>query len=186
MIHRRTNGPFCPNFKIKDIWAPESKESMNIAYLLIGGNEGDRSAYLQETIRRIRYPGSKLLRQSSVYETAAWGKTGQPSFLNQALILETPMDAPALMEALLATEEELGRVRTERYGSRTVDIDILFFNEEVIRLSWLTIPHPEVARRRFALTPLDEIAPGYVHPVLQKTIHVLLAECEDQLEVKKL
>jgi len=159
---------------------------MNIAYLLIGGNEGDRSAYLQETTRRIQYPGSRLLQKSSVYETAAWGKTEQAAFLNQALMLETPLDAPSLMKRLLATEEELGRVRTERYGSRTIDIDILFFNEDVIQLPWLTIPHPEVARRRFALTPLDEIAPGYIHPVLHKTIHTLLAECPDQLEVKKL
>ncbi|MBN8852523.1 MAG: 2-amino-4-hydroxy-6-hydroxymethyldihydropteridine diphosphokinase [Sphingobacteriales bacterium 50-39] len=159
---------------------------MNIAYLLIGGNEGDRSAYLQETTRRIQYPGSRLLQASSIYETAAWGKTDQAAFLNQALALETPLDAPALMKRLLATEEELGRVRTERYGSRTIDIDILFFNEDVIQLPWLTIPHPEVARRRFALTPLDEIAPGYIHPVLHKTIHRLLAECPDLLEVKKL
>ncbi len=159
---------------------------MNIAYLLIGGNEGDRSAYLKETTRRIQYPGSRLLEASSVYETAAWGKTEQKAFLNQALVLESPLDAPSLMKRLLATEEELGRVRTERYGSRTIDIDILFFNEDVIRLPWLTIPHPEVARRRFALTPLDEIAPGLVHPILHKTIHILLAECPDQLEVKKL
>jgi 2-amino-4-hydroxy-6-hydroxymethyldihydropteridine diphosphokinase len=159
---------------------------MNIAYLLIGGNEGDRTAYLQETTRRIQYPGSRLLRQSSLYETAAWGKTDQAPFLNQALALETPMDAPSLMKCLLATEEELGRVRKERYGSRTIDIDILFFNEDVIRLPWLTIPHPEVARRRFALAPLDEIASDYIHPILRKTIHELLAECPDQLEVKKL
>lgn len=159
---------------------------MNIGYLLIGGNKGDRSAYLQETARRIQYPGSRLLRQSSVFETAAWGKTDQPAFLNQALILETPLDAPSLMKCLLATEEELGRVRTERYGPRTIDIDILFFNEDIIRLPWLTIPHPEVARRRFALAPLEEIASGYTHPILHKTINELLAECPDQLEVKKI
>jgi len=159
---------------------------MNIAYLLIGGNEGDRSAYLQETTRRIQTPGARILRQSSLYETAAWGKTDQPSFLNQALALETPMDAPALMKSLLAIEEQMGRKRTERYGSRTIDIDILFFNRDIIRLPWLTIPHPEVANRRFALQPMDEIAPDYVHPVLGRTIRQLLAECPDQLQVKKL
>lgn len=84
---------------------------MNIAYLLIGGNEGDRSAYLQETTRRIQYPGSRLLKKSSVYETAAWGKTEQAAFLNQALMLETPLDAPSLMKRLLTTEEELGNYR---------------------------------------------------------------------------
>jgi 2-amino-4-hydroxy-6-hydroxymethyldihydropteridine diphosphokinase len=159
---------------------------MNIAYLLIGGNEGDRSAYLRETTRQIGSPGSRIIRQSSVYETAAWGKTDQPAFLNQALIVETPLDAPALMQRMLAIEEQMGRIRTERYGSRTIDIDILFFNEDIIRLPWLIIPHPEVANRRFALEPLNEIAPDYVHPVLQKTIHELLTLCPDKLEVKKL
>lgn len=159
---------------------------MNIAYLLIGGNEGDRSANLQETIRRMTAQGARIIRQSSVYETAAWGKTDQAPFLNQALILETPLDAPALMKQLLSTEEQMGRVRTERYGSRTIDIDILFFNEDVIGLPWLTIPHPEVANRRFALTPMAEIAPDYVHPVLEKTIHELLELCPDKLEVKKI
>jgi len=110
----------------------------------------------------------------------------QSADFNQALILETPLDAPALMRQLLETEEQMGRIRTERYGSRTIDIDILFFNEDVVRLSWLTIPHPEVANRRFALVPTDEIAPDYVHPVLRKTIHELLDQCPDTLEVKKI
>lgn len=159
---------------------------MNIAYLLIGGNEGDRLAYLQETVRRIETPDTRIVRQSAVYETAAWGKTDQPAFLNQALVLETSLDAPALLRQLLATEEQMGRVRYQRYGSRTIDIDILFFNSAVIRLPELIIPHPEIARRRFALMPMDEIAPGYVHPVLGKTIHELLNQCPDKLEVKKL
>ena len=102
------------------------------------------------------------------------------------MILETPLDAPALMKQLLSTEEQMGRVRTERYGSRTIDIDILFFNEEVIRLPWLTIPHPEVANRRFALAPMEEIAPDYRHPVLRKTVRELLTQCPDKLEVKKI
>jgi len=159
---------------------------MNIAYLLIGGNQGDRLAYLQETIRRIEAADARIVRQSAVYETAAWGKTDQPAFLNQALILETTLDAPILLKRLLAIEEQMGRIRIERYGARTIDIDILFFNSAVIRLPELTIPHPEVARRRFALVPMDEIAPGYVHPILQKTIHELLDQCPDRLEVKKL
>ena len=159
---------------------------MNIAYLLIGGNQGDRSAYLQETVRRIATPDARIIRQSSVYETAAWGKTDQPAFLNQALALETSLDAPTLMRRMLRIEEQMGRVRTERYGARTIDIDMLFFNSAIIRLPELTIPHPEVARRRFALVPMDEIAPDYVHPLLGKTIHELLDQCPDKLEVKKL
>ena len=131
-------------------------------------------------------PETRVIRRSSIYETAAWGKTDQAPFLNQAIVLETSLDAPTLMRQLLTLEEQMGRVRTERYGSRTIDIDILFFNEDVIRLPWLTIPHPEVANRRFALGPMDEIAAGYVHPILQKTIHELLTQCPDKLDVKKL
>ena len=131
-------------------------------------------------------PETRVIRRSSIYETAAWGKTDQAPFLNQAIVLETSLDAPTLMRQLLTLEEQMGRVRTERYGSRTIDIDILFFNEDVIRLPWLTIPHPEVANRRFALVPMDEIAADYVHPVLQKTIHALLTQCPDKLDVKKL
>ena len=159
---------------------------MNIAYLLIGGNQGDRSAYLQETVRRIETPDARIIRQSSMYETAAWGKTDQPAFLNQALMLETSLDGPTLMRRMLTIEEQMGRVRTERYGARTIDIDMLFFNSAIIRLPELTVPHPEVARRRFALAPMDEIAPDYVHPLLGKTIHELLDQCPDKLEVKKL
>ncbi|HVU84049.1 MAG TPA: 2-amino-4-hydroxy-6-hydroxymethyldihydropteridine diphosphokinase [Puia sp.] len=159
---------------------------MNIAYLLIGGNQGDRSAYLQETVRRMETQDARIIRQSSVYETAAWGKTDQPAFLNQALMLETSLDGPTLMRRMLTVEEQMGRVRTERYGARTIDIDMLFFNSAVIRLPELTIPHPEVARRRFALVPMDEIAPDYVHPILEETIHELLDQCPDKLEVKKL
>ena len=129
---------------------------------------------------------ARVIRQSSLYETAAWGKTDQAAFLNQALMLETSLDAPTLMKRLLTLEEQMGRVRAERYGARTIDIDILFFNTDIIRLPWLVIPHPEVANRRFALVPMDEIAADYVHPVLQKTIHALLTQCPDKLDVKKL
>ena len=131
-------------------------------------------------------PETRVIRRSSIYETAAWGKTDQAAFLNQAIVLETSLDAPTLMRQLLTLEEQMGRVRIERYGSRTIDIDILFFNEDVIRLPWLAIPHPEVANRRFALAPMDEIAADYVHPILQKTIHELLTQCPDKLDVKKL
>ena len=158
---------------------------MNISYLLIGGNQGDRPARLAAARNFIRATGGDMLLASSIYETAAWGKTDQPDFLNQALKVSTDQDAQAWLLTLLGIEEKMGRRRDQRYGPRIIDIDILFFNNSITREPGLTIPHPEIQNRRFALTPLDEIAPFFVHPVLQKTIRELLAECTDPLTVKQ-
>jgi len=158
---------------------------MNISYLLIGGNEGNRMAWLADACAQIEESAGIILRLSSFYETAAWGKTDQDDFLNQALQVQTELDAPSLLFALLKIEEKMGRRRMEKWGSRLIDIDILFFNEEIIRLPELVIPHPEIQNRRFALVPMEEIAPLYIHPVLERSIRDLLAECPDKLDVKK-
>lgn len=183
-------GKYKPDFvrftKNKDIWAPESKESMNISYLLIGGNEGNRFQQLATARGKITAAGGVILRASSLYETAAWGKTDQPHFLNQALEVSTGLDAPAWLLTLLGIEEQMGRRRAEKYGARNIDIDILFFNNSIIRLPQLIIPHPEIQYRRFALTPVAEIAPALIHPVLGRSIQELLAECTDPLTVKKI
>jgi 2-amino-4-hydroxy-6-hydroxymethyldihydropteridine diphosphokinase len=120
-----------------------------------------------------------------LYETAAWGKTDQPSFLNQALEIETELDAVQLMKQILEIEKFMGRERKEKYGPRVIDIDILLFNNEQYDLPFLEIPHPQMQNRRFALTPLAEIANDLQHPVLKKSIGQLLRECPDKLEVKK-
>jgi 2-amino-4-hydroxy-6-hydroxymethyldihydropteridine diphosphokinase len=159
---------------------------MNISYLLIGGNQGDRPARLAAARNFITAAGGNILLASSIYETAAWGKTDQPDFLNQALKVSTVQDAPAWLLTLLSIEEKMGRRRDERYGPRIIDIDILFFNNSIVRQPQLIIPHPEMQNRRFALTPLEEIAPFFIHPVLQKTIRELLAECTDPLTVKQI
>ncbi|HUB61140.1 MAG TPA: 2-amino-4-hydroxy-6-hydroxymethyldihydropteridine diphosphokinase [Puia sp.] len=158
---------------------------MNISYLLIGGNQGDRRARLAEARKLITEAGGQILLASHLYETAAWGKTDQPDFLNQALKVATSRDAPAWLLTLLDIEEQMGRRREEKYGPRIIDIDILFFNNSIVREPRLTIPHPEIRHRRFALTPLEEIAPFLIHPVFQKTIRELLAECTDPLAVKQ-
>jgi 2-amino-4-hydroxy-6-hydroxymethyldihydropteridine diphosphokinase len=157
---------------------------MNISYLLIGGNEGDRPAHLAEARAKISLSAGPILQSSSIYETAPWGKAGQPDFLNQALEISTRLDAPALMKRMLEVEEAMGRRRLEKYGPRIIDIDILFFNDAIIREPGLVIPHPELANRRFVLTPMEEIAPKWRHPVLNRTVRELLAECTDPLEVK--
>jgi 2-amino-4-hydroxy-6-hydroxymethyldihydropteridine diphosphokinase len=181
---KKISAPAIP--KIKIFGPPKVMESMNISYLLIGGNQGDRLARLALARDLITKAGGDILLASALYETAAWGKTDQPDFLNQALKVATEKSAPAWLLTLLDIEEQMGRRRQEKYGPRIIDIDILFFNNSIIHEPRLTIPHPEIQHRRFALTPLEEIAPFLIHPVLGKTIRELLAECTDPLAVKQL
>ena len=158
---------------------------MNKAYLLTGSNLGDREEYLATARSFINEQCGTIVTASSLYETAAWGKTDQPSFLNQALELETALNAKQLIRRILKIEKMMGRIRDEKYGPRLIDIDILLFNNEKHNYEFLKVPHPEMQNRRFALLPLAEIAPRIIHPVLNKTINELLKECKDELPVKK-
>ena len=158
---------------------------MNRAYLLIGGNLGDRKQNLGKARELIALHGGDITNASSIYETAAWGKTNQPLFLNQALEIHTSLNAKQLIRHILKVEKMLGRIRKEKYGPRIIDIDILLFNDEKHDYPFLKIPHPEMQNRRFALIPLAEIATEKIHPVFKKSINQLLKECPDQLEVKK-
>lgn len=168
------------------IFAPQQrKRYMNRAYLLTGGNMGNRTANLQEAIGLISESAGKVVARSSVYETKAWGKTEQPDFLNQVLVIDTPFSAEDLMARLMEIELEMGRMRQEKYGPRKIDIDILFYNDEIIKTPDLTIPHPRLHLRNFTLEPLYELVPHLIHPVLGKTIAQLFAESPDTLNVKK-
>jgi len=158
---------------------------MNKVYLLIGGNMGDRMANLAEAIHLINQKIGPIQLTSSIYETAAWGNTNQPDFLNQALMLETLLDAETMMHQLLNIEIGMGRKRDIPMGPRTIDLDIVYFNDLVIENELITIPHPKIAERRFVLMPLAEIAPQFLHPVLNKTNEVLLKDCGDSLAVYK-
>ena len=160
-------------------------DNMNRAYLLIGGNLGDREKNFAMAKTYLEQYCGSVVQSSSLYETAAWGKTDQPSFLNQAVEMETDVSAANLMAHVLEIEKLMGRERKEKYGPRVIDIDILLFNDEQYDLPFLKIPHPELPNRRFALTPLAEIAPNLLHPGLTKSIDQLLKECADKSEVKK-
>lgn len=158
---------------------------MNTAYLLTGGNLGNRLAYLQQARDMIQQSCGNIVHSSAIYETAAWGLTDQPSFYNQALAVETALPPEKLMETLLSIEEKMGRSRTIKMGPRTIDLDILLIDSLILNSSLLTLPHPYLQLRRFALMPLCEIAPGLVHPVFHKTISQLLEECADEGDVQK-
>lgn len=159
---------------------------MNIAYLITGSNMEDREQSLATARELINKDCGEITKTSSLYETAAWGKTDQPAFLNQALEIHTVLNAKQLIRHILKVEKKMGRIRQEKYGPRLIDIDILFFNDEVHNTSFLKIPHPEMQNRRFVLMPLSEIASGFVHPVLKKTVTELLNDCPDKLDVKKI
>ena len=158
---------------------------MNTAYLLTGGNIGDKKKNLLQAGSLIEQYCGRIVKTSALYETAAWGNTNQPSFLNQVLEIETELNARQLVRKILKLEKMMGRVRNEKLGPRIIDIDILFFNQEIHDLRFLKIPHPEVQKRRFALAPLAEIASALTHPVLHKSVSQLLEECPDMLHVKK-
>jgi 2-amino-4-hydroxy-6-hydroxymethyldihydropteridine diphosphokinase len=158
---------------------------MNKAYLLTGGNMGDREQNLADAKDLINSQLGTITAASSLYETAAWGNTDQPPFLNQALELSTSLNARQLIRHILKLEKQLGRERKEKYGPRVIDIDILLFNNEQHNYPLLKLPHPEMQNRRFALLPLAEIAAEKLHPVIKKTILQILTACKDELEVKK-
>jgi 2-amino-4-hydroxy-6-hydroxymethyldihydropteridine diphosphokinase len=158
---------------------------MNTAYLLLGANLGDKKMNLEAAKHLVSAVCGRITSASSLYETEAWGNEGQPSFLNQALCIQTELSARQLLLRILRTEKKMGRIRQQKYDPRIIDIDILLFNDEIQNSAFLSVPHPEMQNRKFALMPLAEIAPAVVHPVLKKTIAVLLSECPDPLNAKK-
>jgi 2-amino-4-hydroxy-6-hydroxymethyldihydropteridine diphosphokinase len=158
---------------------------MKDIYLLIGGNMGDRISIFQHTIRQIGLKCGEIVLQSGLYETAAWGNTNQPDFLNQALKIESNLTPHELLEFILTIEKEMGRFRNIPFGPRTIDIDILFYGSKIVSEPGLDIPHPRMAARRFVLVPLNEIAPDFVHPVFKIPVKELLEICTDPLSVNK-
>ena len=158
---------------------------MNNTYLLLGSNIGNSKASLAKATTRIKRQIGTIIRHSDLYSTAAWGNTQQPDFLNQVIIVETKLTALQTMHTILAIEKSMGRVRTIKNAPRIIDIDILFFNKEIIDQEQLMVPHPQIQNRRFVLVPLNQLSPNLKHPVLKKTVHQLLMHCPDKLNVKK-
>ena len=154
-----------------------------ITFLLLGTNIGDRKKNLS-TARNFLEPNVGWIRKvSSIYQTEAWGKSDQPAFLNQAVEVESALPPLQLLKEILDVERIMGRVRTVKWSERLIDIDIIFYGSAVIDSKELTVPHPQLPVRRFALVPLSEIAPQFIHPLLKVTISELLEQCPDELEV---
>lgn len=159
---------------------------MNNVFLLLGSNMGERHSFLKQAIAGIKQQAGEVVKVSAVYETQAWGKTNEADYLNQVLQVQTMLQPRALLNSVLQIELNLGRKREVKWGARTIDIDILFYNNTIVNEAGLVIPHPELQHRRFTMEPLAEIAPGFMHPVLHKSMLQLKNELQDCLIVKKL
>lgn len=161
------------------------KRIKNQLWVSLGGNQGDVKQVFEEVYQQLNYHLGTIKAKSSLYVTKAWGNEKQPDFLNQVLLMETDKNPFECLDLVLKIEALLGRVRIgEKWGQRIIDIDILFFNQDVIDSKDLKVPHPYIHQRNFILIPLKEINKKFVHPVLKKSIETLNNECKDELDVK--
>ena len=161
---------------------------MERCYILFGSNMGDRERLFADACLLINNRCGRVMEVSTAYESEPWGFVADEWFLNRVIAVDTELDPEELMQKLLEIEAELGRVRHpehEGYASRPIDLDILYFGNHVIQTESLTVPHPRLHLRRFALVPLCELIPDFVHPVLNKTQRELLQDCPDTSEVKE-
>ena len=159
---------------------------MSNVYIILGSNLGDQLSNLQEACYFLKAKSIKVIASSPIYRTKAWGNVNQDDFLNVILNVETKLDANQLLNELLAIEILMGRVRGQlQWMPRLIDIDILYFNDEIIQLPNLKIPHPYIAERRFTLIPLNDLAPNFIHPKLNLSNNKLLQKCVDKSEVVK-
>jgi 2-amino-4-hydroxy-6-hydroxymethyldihydropteridine diphosphokinase len=157
-----------------------------ITFLLLGTNLGDRKKNLASARNALESSIGRIQKSSSIYQTAAWGKTDQPDFFNQAIAIETELSSQKMLEEILNIELQMGRRREEKWGQRVIDIDILLYGDQVVNTSALTIPHPQLPNRKFALEPLAEIAGKVQHPVLKIEIGEMLVKCGDALPVSRI
>ena len=153
------------------------KEKYETAYLGLGSNLGNRLEYIEKAIELIaKIDGIKISNKSQVYETEPWGVKTQGFFLNMAIEIKTTIAPEELIKLLKKIEVDLGRKNRERWNEREIDIDILFYSDVVYSSDELKIPHPELQNRKFVIEPLNEIAPDFMHPVLMKSVSLMLKE----------
>ena len=155
---------------------------MAISHIHIGTNQGDLTANLKAAIEKLGAKGT-VVDTSHIYETEAWGKEDQANFYNMAVTYETKLEPHALLQLVNEIEDELGRVRNEKWGERVIDLDIITYDDKIICDEKLTIPHKHMAERNFVLVPMIEIAGEWIHPTLEKTIDEIYVECLDTHDV---
>ncbi len=154
--------------------------------ILLGSNMGNPMNQLQTAKQKLVAALGHLEKESSVYKTQAWGNTEQADFYNQVIVINTALTAQQCITLILKIELIMGRIRKEKWAERLIDIDILFYDGQILTEENLIIPHPYLQNRRFTLVPLCEIMPEFVHPILHKTMHTLLIDCKDDLGVIKI
>lgn len=158
-------------------------KKLNKVYLHTGSNIGDKKARLLQALVYIEAEVGTILKTSALYQTEAWGLTNQDDFFNQAVLVNTEFKPLEVLNKLKEIEIKMGRIKTERWTARIIDIDILFWDNELVNEPSLTIPHPHIPERNFVLIPMLEIAPYLVHPLLNKNIEELYLESKDTQEV---
>lgn len=165
----------------------QNQQNMSEVFLLFGSNLGDRFKIIAEAVDQTKHAIGDVIKASSVYESAPWGFDHENKFLNQVVILKTSHSPRKILHSIQNIEEKMGRVRnnSSTYSGRTIDIDILFYDDLVMNEKDLKIPHPLLHERRFTLKPLVEIASTYIHPAFHKTMQQLLEECPDEQEALK-
>lgn len=159
---------------------------MPTAYLGLGSNKGERINFIQNALIEIgNLSGSSVVKSSSVYETEPWGNCDQDDYLNCAVEIETKLSADNLLKELKRIEKTLGRSENIKWSEREIDIDLLFYENEIINKEHMNVPHPQIENRKFVLIPLNEIAPHLIHPGIKKSITELLRQTKDKLSVRK-
>jgi len=152
-------------------------------FISLGSNLGNRIENLKKAIHCIDEQLGEIIKTSSIYKTAPWGKSNQPDFLNQVVLIHSEKSPSDSLDILSSIEQHMGRRREEKWGARIIDLDLLYVDNEVHQTATLTLPHAGIPLRRFVLVPLVEIDPDFIHPLLKKNQLQLLTECTDKLEV---
>ena len=159
---------------------------MTKSYVGIGSNLGEREFLIRKAVEALReLPRTSVIQVSSLYDTDPVGDIEQPPFLNAVARIETELEARELLWHLLLIERRMGRVRTQRWGPRSIDLDLLFHGDEVIEEPDLRVPHPEAHRRAFVLLPLQELEPDFTHPETGETIRKMIRKLDPTPSVRK-